>query len=373
HEISMNFDRLLWRTDDDKIYMTKRRGAAIGNATYTSSNFYNLIEFERIMLRDEFHPLLVLRNFSNKIDSEIFSGAELARFLGYDDYQIKQMLMFLSVDGFVFYDSDKDEAIIKKKLYDFIDARFGKIDYDVIKFNSVTEDLVHNGVLDLKTYDLEINGVPQIFLSDSQDVIIYPKHQKITMKKNRDFNFGGIIEAGLFTFFGQDFDFSYDTFKINLYNIDSLRIKVQTEERDMYNNPILAHIKNTIEIITGELLIDNPNNKSGLQRFPQYPIFNSSENSYVYYNATSIFNGVYKRDSFYFELEPFTIDSLDNFKVEGLQFDGRFYSSNIFPSFDDAIYMRPDYSLGFRRNTPDGGFPLYEGKGTYYNIIDLSN
>ncbi|MFC2096063.1 hypothetical protein ACFLQ3_00005, partial [Bacteroidota bacterium] len=363
HEISMRFDRLLWRLDEDKVYLTKRRATAIGNATYTSSNFYNLIEFERLMMYDQFHPLLVIKNFAGKRNSEMFSGEELARFLRYDDYQIKQMLMFLSVDGFIFYDTDKDEAIIKQKLYDFIDARFGKIDYDVIKFNSETSDLIHNGVLDLKTYDLEINGVPQIFLSDSQDVTIYPKHQKIIMKKNRDFHFAGVIEAGLFTFFGQDFDFSYD----------SLRIKVQTDERDMYNNPILAHIKNTVEIITGELLIDNPQNKSGFQSFPQYPIFNSNKNSFVYYDASNIFNGVYKRDSFYFELEPFSIDSLDNFKVEGLSFDGRFTSSNIFPPFDDAIYMRPDYSLGFRRNTPDEGFPLYEGKGKYYNIIDLSN
>ncbi|HAF28892.1 MAG TPA: hypothetical protein DCG75_07575 [Bacteroidales bacterium] len=373
HQISMNFDRLLWRLDDDKIYLTKRRAAAIGNAVFTSSNFYNRIEFERIMLRDQFHPLLVIKNFAGKIYSETFSGAELARFLGYDDYQIKQMLMFLSVDGFIFYDADKDEAIIKQKLYDFIDARYGKIDYDVIKFNSETEDDIHNGILDLKTYDLEINGVPQIFLSDSQNVAIYPKHQRITMKKNRDFSFGGVIEAGLFTFFGQDFDFSYDTFKINLHNIDSLRIKVPTEQRDMYNNPILAHIKNTVEIITGELLIDNPKNKSGFKSYPQYPIFNSNENSFVYYDASNIYNGVYKRDNFYFELEPFTIDSLDNFKVQGLKFDGRFFSTNIFPPFDDALYMRPDYSLGFRRNTPQEGFPLYAGKGTYFDIIDLSN
>ena len=373
HQISMNFDRLLWRLDEDKIYMIKRRATAIGNATYTSSNFYNLNEFERLMMRDQFHPLLVIRNFSNKIDSDVFSGAELARFLGYDDYQIKQMLMFLSVDGFIFYDADKDEATIKQKLYDFIQARFGNIDYDVIKFNSETSDLVHNGVLDLNNYDLEINGVPQIFLSDSQDVAIYPSHQKIIMKKNRDFEFGGIIEAGLFTFYGQDFDFSYDTFKINLHNIDSLRIKVQTDERDMYNNPVLAHIKNTVEIITGELLIDNPDNKSGFQHFPQYPIFKSNENSYVYYDASSIFNGVYKRDSFYFELEPFVIDSLDNFSIQGLEFAGRFYSTNIFPPFDDALYMRPDYSLGFRRETPADGFPLYEGKGNYFNTIDLSN
>lgn len=373
HQISMSFDRLLWRLDDNKIYFTKRRAVAIGNATFTSSNFYNLIEFEKIMMRDQFHPLLVIKNYSNKINAEVFSGKELARFLGYDDYQIKQMLMYLSVDGFIFYDTDKDEAIIKEKLYDFIDARFGKIDYDVIRFSSETKDNVHNGILNLDNYDLIINGVPKIFLSDSQNVAIYPKNQKIIMKKNRDFAFGGTIEAGLFTFFGQDFDFNYDTFKINLHNIDSLRIKVATNERDMYNNPILAHIKNTVEIITGELLIDNPNNKSGFQQFPQYPIFNSNENSFVYYDAKNIFNGVYKRDSFYFELNPFSIDSLDNFKVQGLKFDGRFYSSNIFPQFDDAIYMRPDYSLGFRRNTPENGFPLYEGKGTYYDIIDLSN
>ena len=373
HSISMNIDRLLWQIDDKNIYFTKRRSAAIGNATYTSSNFYNLIEFERVMIRDEFHPLLVLRNYSKRINSESFHGEDLARFLRYDDYQIKQMLMFLSIDGFIFYDADKDVATIKKKLYDFIDARFGKIDYDVIKFNSEAKDLNHNGVFNLNTFDLEINGVPRIFLSDSQNVTIYPKHEQIVMKKNRNFNFGGIIEAGLFTFYGQEFDFDYDTFKINLHNIDSLRIKVPTEERDMYNNPVLAHIKNTVEIITGELLIDNKDNKSGLKDFPQYPIFNSNENSYVYYDAPSIFNGVYKRDSFYFELDPFTIDSLDNFNADALYFDGKFYSSNIFPPFEDAIYMRPDYSLGFRRNTPDEGFPLYEGKGTYYNIIDLSN
>lgn len=371
HNITMNFDRLLWQIDQDKIYLTKRRGSAIGNAVYTSSNFFNILEFERIMMRDSFHPLLAIRNYSNKIGSETFTGEKFARFLKYDTYQIKQMLMFLSVDGFIFYDSDEDEAIIKQKLYDFIDARFGKIDYDVIKFESVTEDLIHNGILDLNNYDLEINGVPEIQLSDYQNVKIYPKGNKIIMTKNRDFSFGGTIAAGLFTFYGQEFYFSYDTFKINLYNIDSLRIKVQTEEYDMYNNPVLAHIKNTVEIITGDLLIDNPNNKSGLQDFPQYPIFNSIENSYVYY--ANIHNGVYKRENFYFELDPFTIDSLDNFSVEGLRFDGKFYSADIFPPFRDKLYMQPDYSLGFIRSTPPDGYPLYQGKGTYYDLIDLSN
>ena len=373
HNITMNFDRLLWQIDQDKIYFTKRRGAAIGNAVYTSSNFFNLLEFEKIMLRDQFHPLVAIKHYGKIIGSEKFSGEELARHLKYESYQIKQMLMFLSADGFIFYDPDEDEAIIKKKLYDFIDARMGKIDYDVIKFNSVTEERDHNGILDLNSYDLTIKGVPEIQLSDYQNVKIYPKGNQIVMKKNRDFSFGGIIAAGLFTFYGQEFYFSYDTFKINLFNIDSLRIKVQTEEYDMYNNPVLAHIKNTVEIITGNLLIDEPNNKSGLKDYPEYPIFNSLENSFVYYDNANIFNGVYKRENYYFQLDPFTIDSLDNFSVEGLRFDGEFTSADIFPPFRNELYMQPDYSLGFIRSTPDEGYPLYQGKGTYYNLIDLSN
>lgn len=373
HNITMSFDRLLWQIDQDKIYFTKRRGAAIGNAVYTSSNFFNLLEFEKIMLRDQFHPLIAIKYYSGIIGSEKFTGEGLARHLKYESYQIKQMLMFLSADGFIFYDPDEDEAIIKQKLYDFIDARMGKIDYDVIKFNSVTEDMVHNGIFDLNSYDLAINGVPEIQLSDYQNVKIYPSANQIVMKKNRDFSFGGIIAAGLFTFYGKEFYFSYDTFKINLYNIDSLRIKVQTEEYDMYNNPVLAHIKNTVEIITGNLLIDDPNNKSGLKDYPEYPIFNSIENSFVYYDNADIFNGVYKRENYYFELDPFTIDSLDNFSVEGLRFDGEFSSADIFPPFRNELYMQPDYSLGFVRSTPPEGFPLYQGKGTYYDLIDLSN
>ncbi|MCG8412559.1 MAG: hypothetical protein MI739_14870 [Bacteroidales bacterium] len=373
HNITMNFDRLLWRTDEDKIYLTKKRGAAIGNGVFTSSNFYNLQEFERIMMQDDFHPLIAIKHFCKKINSENFSGVELAHHLGYDDYQIKQMLMFLSIDGFIFYDTDEDQAITKKKLYDFIDARFGKIDFDVINFNSVTRELKHNGVIDLSNFDLEINGIPSIFLSDSQQVAIYPRQNSITMKKNRDFTFDGTINAGLFNFYGDNFYFSYDTFKINMFNIDSLTIKVATDEYDMYNNPILEHIQNSIQTITGNLLIDKPHNKSGRESLSEYPIFNSDQNSFVYYDSDDIFNGVYERDNFFFELDPFVIDSLDNFTTKGLSFDGEFTSAGIFPPFRDKISVQDDYSMGFKRSTPPEGFPLYDGKGTYENYIHLSN
>ncbi|HAN18093.1 MAG: hypothetical protein A2X13_03970 [Bacteroidetes bacterium GWC2_33_15] len=373
HNIFMKFDRLMWQTNTNKMYLTSARGSSIGNATFTSANFYNLVDYESIQARDNQHPLYLIKTFARMKKSEQFKADEFANYMGYPVHQVRQMLMFISRDGFIFYDFDNDLVTINQRLYDYINSRLGKIDYDVIKFYSQTEGLTHNGVYDISTSELEINGVPRIFLSDSQNVVISPKNQKIVMKKNRSFSFGGVINAGLFTFYGDVFHFDYDTFKINLNNVDSLNIKVQTSGYDLYGKSVLTAVQNTIKLVTGNLLIDDPKNKSGLKSYPQYPIFISSENSFVYYNSHNIQGGVYKQENFYFKLDPFVIDSLDNFKTKNLYFNGEFFSANIFPPFEDSIYLRQDYSLGFNRLTPPEGFPLYQGKGTYFNEIDLSN
>lgn len=373
HKLFMKFDRMVWKTDTEKIYLMASRGSAIGNATFTSENFYNLVDYDRLQARDNENPLILIRNFAKIKKSEKFKGEEFANFIIYPVHQIKQLLMFISIEGFIFYDVDNDMVTVNQRLYDYINSRIGKIDYDVIRFYSQTEGLTPNAVYDIGTTELEINGVPRIFLSDSQNVAIYPSGNKIIMKKNRSFSFGGVINAGLFTFHGQVFHFDYDTFKINLKNVDSLNIKVQTTGYDLYGRSMLAAVQNTIKLISGNLLIDKPDNKSGLKSFPEYPIFTSSEYSYVFYNVNNAQGNVYKPESFYFKLDPFVIDSLDNFSTRGLNFNGEFFSAGIFPPFEDAIYIRPDFSLGFNRETPPEGFPLYEGKGMYYNEIDLSN
>ena len=52
------------------------------------------------------------------------------------------------------------------------------------------------------------------------------------MGKNRRIKFDGVVQAGLFTFFGHDFQFSYDTFKIRLTKIDSIKVAVETDKKD---------------------------------------------------------------------------------------------------------------------------------------------
>jgi hypothetical protein len=72
-------------------------------------------------------------------------------------------------------------------------------------------------------------------------------------------------------------------------------------------------------------------------------------------------------------LTPFSIDSLDNFTKEGLEFAGTFVSAGIFPDFEETLRLQPDFSLGFVRETPESGYDMYGGKGNYNATIKLSH
>ena len=119
-------------------------------------------------------------------------------------------------------------------------------------------------------------------------------------------------------------------------------------------------------------MIDDPNNKSSIKDFPQYPIFNSKQTSYVYYDYPSIYNKVYDRNKFYYKVDPFSIDSVNDFSTDALFFEGELISADIFENIREKIVVRPDYSFGFVRVTGKTGYKTYKGKGTFTDTIDLS-
>jgi hypothetical protein len=373
HSLDMNFEQLIWRTDEPVIKFTSIKGSALSEARFQSTNYFNQNHFYQIQAMDEFHPLYLLKKFAEWYYSETFPVEELAKWMGKPDHQIIALCVRLSNDGFIYYNKNNREITLKQRLFDYLDAYAGKIDYDVVDFISNTTAPLENASLDLETFNLAINGIPRIFLSDSQNVFIYPKGNKINMRKNRYFNFDGTIQAGLFTFFGNNFVFDYDSFKINLYDIDSLRISVQSGLVDEYGRHFLENIENIIEMVTGELLIDEPYNKSGLTSLPEYPIFNSNEDSYVFYEKAASIDSSYKKDDFYFKLDPYTIYNLDKFIKEDINFEGEFYSGNIFPTIRQNLIVKEDNSLGFSHSTPEEGFLIYGGKGIFYNNIEMSN
>ncbi len=372
HKVEMDFELLTWQMGKEEIDFSMLRGSSINIARFESDDYFSASRYYEIQGLEQVHPYISLRKYAKLNQTETFTAEEFAKFLKLPLAIVKRLLIELTYKGIVYFDFETEQCTIKPKLYTYLDAIVGKRDYDLIQFESRTDAPLNNAVLNLKNMDLAIQGVPRINLSDSQNVIFYPKNQEILLKKNRNFDFGGSIEAGFFTFYGDNFQFKYDSFKIVLNKVDSLSIQVKSGI-DNWGRRVLSNVQNVIEEVSGDLVIDDPGNKSGVKDFPNYPIFASKKDSYVYYDAPSIQKGKYKRDRFYYIVYPYAIDSLNNFSTEGMGYKGELHSTDIFPVIKQELVLQPDNSLGFHHNTPQNGLPLFKGKGQYFADVNLSN
>lgn len=373
HNLDIYAEAIYWKMDESLLSFETVKGASgVARATFESSSYFSEPRYLRLQGIDRMNPLNVIKNYADKYNVSEVTVRGLSDEMMIPGDQVIAMLVNLSNKGFVIYEREDKKARIKDKLYDYIDAVNKKIDYDVIQFNSETYGS-RNADLELDSFNMRLYGVPAVFLSDSQQVLIYPKSQQLILKKGMDFTFGGRVHAGTFDFFASTVNFNYDQFKLDMPAIDSMAFSVPSFEKDEYGQRKQKRVRNVISDLGGDLYIDDPNNKSGLKDFPKYPIFASTKDAFVYYDAQSIFNGVYTRDKFYFRVYPFDIDSLDNFKTELLEFPGYLSSAGIFPDIEDTLRVQRDYSLGFDTKTPEYGFETYGGKGTYYADIKLSN
>ena len=376
HKIDMYFNELNWNMDDPLINMGPLTGTSDRSAAFESDDYFKESRFDKLQGLDQYHPLSRIKNCADQVGVDVLQAEDISRCMRISISQIRPMLMRLSNMGFLYYDYETNEVQLKDRLYNYIQAKSKKRDYDVLSLNSnMPKQGIQksNASLNLLNLDMNVRRLREIYLSDSHDVFIIPAGQEITLRKNRDFSFSGEVNAGKFQFFGTEYYFSYDDFKIDMPQVDSVRLFVETGKKDEYGRRYVKRVKTVVEDVTGELLIDQPGNKSGLKRLPEYPIFKSLKDSYVFYQRPSIQRGVYKRDNFYFHLEPFVFDSLDNFSNEGLRFKGTFVSANIFPDFDETLTLQPDYSLGFTRKTPKEGYPMYGGKGVFKKEIKMSH
>lgn len=372
HQMDMDYEVLKWNIDETTIHLGNLVGGTKKDAYFESTSLFQLDRFEALQARSMTHPFYQIMQLKEKLDTNVVTEGQLAGHMGLSREQIRSLLMTLNIYGYILYDFDNQKFIIRDKLEHYYYSRSGKVDYDAIVIHSEVQG-DDNATINLLNYDLKVNGVRAVLLSDSQQVFIIPKGGEIVVKKNRDMIFSGVVRAGKFDFFGNEFAFNYDQFKIDLPNVDSLKLRADGENVNEYGQTEQIPVKSVIEDINGELLIDDGLNKSGVKPFPEYPIFKSKKKSYVYYDKSSIYGGVYKRNDFYFQVDPFTIDSLDNFTNEGINFAGTFSSAGIFPDIQENLRLQEDYSLGFTRDAPPDGYASYSGKGQHYNKIKLSN
>ena len=371
HDLDMAFEILSWKVGEPQMQISNLNLGSESPVLFESKEYYRGQRFSALSGLDSQNPLYRIKNMSESYGTRDLDLSTIARYMRMSQQNAHIFMLQMSVLGFVEYDVDTREAHINDKVFDYI-ANFEKRrDYDVIRFVSNLSS-GSNARLSLLNYDMEIDGVEAIALSDSQKVGLFPRNGKITVHENLNFDFDGRITAGRFSYWGEVFKFNYDQFRINMDNIDSMRFKVESFDKNPYGATPLVNVKTVLQELTGELLIDDPNNKSGREQYSDYPIFKCTKSSYIYYDRPSIFGGVYDRSEFYVELEPFEIDSLDNATTEGLFFEGTFTSAGIFPDLQQTLKVQEDYSLGFTTTTPPEGLSAY-GKGTFTDTIRLSN
>ena len=384
HNITMDFELLQWNIDEDLIKFGSLPGTSTSKVSFESVLRYDTLLNFMLGGIDAVHPLFLLNNYVKEKQEEKIYVQDFARFARFPIKQIKNLLIRLSKYGFIYYDFGVERITVLPKLYNYVSAASGLGDYDYIVFNSViesgqyiTEDkYLVNAALNLATKDLSILGVNEISISPARGVYLYPAGGLMVLKKNRDFIFNGkvVVGDGRLNLSGREFRFYYDDFKIDLEYVDFMQRSIPIEPIQKYNGKVvLKPVKTLIETATGELIIDDVTNKSGFRKdsFPQFPIFKSFDDSYVYWDDKEVYNGVYSRDRFSFHLQPFELDSLAISSGKGDWYAGTF-ESNIFPVFNDTLRLQKDDHLGFTRKTPDDGFLVYGGKGKFYNDIHLS-
>ncbi len=372
HKLDLYVPAIYWNLSSDSLVFKRLRGVnPVNKAKFKSANFFSPKEFYELQGIDEVNPMYVIANFAHTYDTQTIPVNAFADFMEKPVSQIIALFVNMANKGFLVYNSETKTATLKQRFYDFLDAKGGRIDYDVLHFNS-TVVAGANASLNLKTNLLDIYGVPRVYISDSQNVYIYPYDKRVAVRKNRDFSFNGKVHAGLFDFYAHQSTFVYDSFMLSLNYVDSMAFMVKYKDT-VLNKWKLEKVKNVLQNLNATIYIDKPDNKSGKKRFYRYPILVSHDESYVFYNKKSIQDSTLLPEKFYYKVDPFVFDSLLAFSTNGLKFKGELNSGGIFPVIKEPLRVMPDFSLGFYHKTPEQGYPVYGGKGTFGRDIVLDN
>lgn len=372
HQISMYVEAVYWKMDENKISFDMARGRSEIPAHFESFDYFSMDRFDNLRGIDMENPLISLKRYSNNFSSTIVYFDEYAEFLRMPKEQVQLLLLKLAHQGFLVYDAVNQRAILNDRIDFYLKAQAGNIDSDVIRFDSRSQQNKANAYLQIDNFDLEINGLDRIILSNSQNLIIEPTNRKIVLEKNRHFSFDGKITAGRLSFASTQSTFDYNEFKLDMPSIDSMWFWVKGDQlpNGEYEQ---KNVQTAICNLSGNLLIDHPDNKSGLKQLKEYPIFHSEKDSYVYYDRQNIQNGVYTKENFYFHVNPFTFSSLNDFITDDIAFSGYLSSSDIFPDITQSLTVQEDYSLGFTKKLPPEGIMAYGNKGHFFNEVNLSN
>ena len=394
HGIDIFLEAMYWNIDEGVVDFMKMEGVNhTSEGEVVSVNYFRHNDFKKLQGLDGTHPMIriekFLKGFGN-VDRQVhFDVGDLTSYLGYPREQVLSLLLRLQAEGYLEYNADTKWATALPRFFDVIDSYKEEVDYDVIKIHTRTTNRQPNLRLDLGTNDLLVFGItsqidgyegPAVSLSDRKRVVIVPDNGRITLKKHKNFKFSGGILAGMFEFFTKDCLFLYDEFTIRMNKVDSLRFYAR-------DNRQIVPVDGTLERLKGRLFIDHGDNKSSRYETPDYPIFQSDAEAYKFYrkinggafdpgdlDSVALPDGL--AGKFYYSVNPFVVDSLNDLTMKKVRFEGELVSGGILPRIEEPLVVMDDYSLGFEHQIGDGNmdsYPMYDGSGSLHETVHLSS
>lgn len=380
YNMNLNVEKVSWYLDRDSLDIGSRVGLIKGveqKVAFESNQHFDEREYIQLQSTASKNPISTLMVLDKQSgETGIVSDNAFAQELNpkFDYSSIQSLLAEMVAKGFINYYFDRHEIELREKLRHYALASQGKKDFDYLNIESVSQSA--NAQLNLKSKETTIHEVDKISFSAKQRVGFAPNDRTLTLLQNRNMSLSGRLFAGYALFEGKKMKFDYAKFQVEMDSVRHLDFYLPSEEIDpKTQKPVKAEAMNsTVEYVSGVVLIDAPNNKSGKEDLPTFPSLQTKKPSFVFYDRKETQKGVYKRDSFYFKLDPFPFNNLDNYRTSDLKFKGEMRPALIFPTFKESILVREeDKSFGFVHKTPPAGYPTYQQKGKYTGEVDLSN
>jgi hypothetical protein len=387
YNMEIQAEMIQWFLDKDSLDISNLTARTQIPAVFESREYFSEARFTRLTGLLGFNPLLMSFSYARKKNADSFYYLDMANELKQNPNHVRQGMLELWQRGYADFDPATGKVTMKEKATHYILSNYKRKDYDDLLIPSMTS--AHpNATLNLETQEMTVRGIERFFISKSQNVFIQPEESSIKLLKNRDFKFDGTLFAGNFEFVGKDFTFRYDSFLVDLQQIDSIRFYVDVKDertnritRKQIDNKLvsldsrneaMAGVMSDIGETRGTLYINKPNNKSGLQEFPHYPVFNANRGAVVYFDNKKILDQAYDH-SVFFAIPPFEIDSLGSTDPASIGFKGWFISGGILPEFEETLHIMADNSMGFVHVVPQEGYKLYGGTGVVYDTISLTS
>ncbi len=414
YDINFTADIITWHLPDDSLMVSTLSARSEIPLLIQSNEYYDRNMFNEVVGLYDFNSLKLVLVYAKKQNTNRFYSYDLAEARKINPKVLKGAMLDLMRRGYILYNPLSEEVVLTEKAKHKGLAQSGKADYDKILLYSQTNKGV-NGILDFGSQSFHFNGVDKFYLSQILDVSVNPDSSKITMLPNKDIKFNGKLAAGNFDYIGHEFIFRYDSFLVEMNQIDSIQFYVLEEnsrggERKKVDNTIAGVPNEGLEVkidsasnnpavdsaafdqteapkvvsetktknsmssfsgTSGVLYISKPNNKAGKEITPNFPKFKGGgTGSVVYFDRPEILGGTYDK-SMYFKLPPFDLDSLSDSNPAAIQFSGTFHSNGWFPDFAENLHIMADYSLGFEHSIPPEGYQLFGGNGKLYSRLSL--